>query len=326
MSEASDQPVAEEPIVSPEPGVADEANAQGDHESTETDDEGTDLDEDGNPIEPVEDDSEEIELEGKKYKVPKDLKDGYLRQADYTQKTQTVAEQKRAVEAEKAAWEQQRTQQAEFIKEMREDVGKVHILEAEFKRFEGVDWRAAQQQIAALAADPQAQFQAQQQYNLAWSQFTASERELQQAKSALTEKEQRLSQEQTQRVQASMREAVQALQRDIPGFNQEIAGKILEHGKAFGLTPEEAQQLSDPRIWKLLQSDRSKADEIAALKAENAKLKGQRTAVQSNAAAQQVRPAAPVKGNAKAPTGPRDDMDIKAWVKAEEARMARKAG
>lgn len=324
MSESSDQPVAEEPIVSPETGVADEANAQGDHDSTETDDEGTDLDEDGNPIEPVEDESEEIDHDGKKYKVPKDLKEAFLRQADYTRKTQEAAEQKRAIEADKAAWEQQRTQQAEFIAAMREDVGKVHVLQAEIKAFEGVDWRAAQQQIAGLAHDPQAQFQAQAQYNQAWNQFVATERELNQAKSALTEKEQRLTQEQTQKVQASMRQTVQTLQRDIPGFTPELATKIMDHGiKTFGLTREEALETADPRIWKLLNSDRQQAEELAALKAENAKLKGQRTAVQSNAAAQQVRPAAPVKGNARAPTL-RDDMPMDQFIKLREAQVAKR--
>ena len=36
---------------------------------------------------PVESDDEEIDYEGEKYKVPKKLKDAFLRQADYTVKT-----------------------------------------------------------------------------------------------------------------------------------------------------------------------------------------------------------------------------------------------
>ena len=50
---------------------------------------------------------EEVEHEGKKYQIPKPLKGALLMQADYTRKTQEVAEQRRAVE------EQQR-QYAEF--------------------------------------------------------------------------------------------------------------------------------------------------------------------------------------------------------------------
>jgi hypothetical protein len=45
------------------------------------------------------DDAEEIDYEGSKYKVPKPLKDAFLRHSDYTKKTQEVAEQRRAHEA-----------------------------------------------------------------------------------------------------------------------------------------------------------------------------------------------------------------------------------
>jgi len=43
-------------------------------------------------------DLEEIEHDGKKHRVPKELKDAFLRQSDYTRKTQEVAEARRQVE------------------------------------------------------------------------------------------------------------------------------------------------------------------------------------------------------------------------------------
>lgn len=315
-------PVVEEAAVSNTAGVADEANAQGDDlDLNGTGDTGNSEEDDG----PPEDDHEEIEYEGQKHKVPKALKEAFLRQADYTRKTQEIAEQRRTNEQERTAWEQHRTQQAQLLTELRDDVGRVHTLEAEAKRFEKVDWRAAQQQIASLAADPQAQWQAQQQYNQAWAEFTAIERELGQAKSQLDEKQQRLTREQTQRVQAQAREAAQVLQRDIPGFNPTVANQIVEHGmKAFGLTPEEAREMTDPRIWKLLHADKSKSDEIATLKAENAKLKGQRSAQSSNAAAQQVTPAAKVKGSAPPPAGLDDRLSTAEWMKRREAQVAKR--
>ena len=48
--------------------------------------------------EPEEDDSEEVDIDGKSYKVPKELKDMVLMHKDYTQKTQAVAEQRKAYE------------------------------------------------------------------------------------------------------------------------------------------------------------------------------------------------------------------------------------
>jgi hypothetical protein len=315
-------PVVEETIVSNTAGVADEANAQGDDLDLNGTGDADTSDEDDSP---QEDDHEEIEYEGQKHKVPKALKEAFLRQADYTKKTQEVAEQRRTVEQERTAWEQNRTQQAQLLTEMREDVGRVHMLEAEAKRFEKVDWRDAQQQIASLAHDPQGQWQASQAYNQAWAEFTAVERELGQAKSQLTEKQQRLTQEQTQRVQAQAREAAQVLQRDIPGFNPTTANQIVEHGiKAFGLTPEEAREMTDPRIWKLLHADKSKSDEIATLKAENAKLKGQRSAQANNAAAQQVTPAVKTKGASPQPVGLDDRLSTAEWMKRREAQVAKK--
>lgn len=331
MTDEATNPVVEDEHVSASTtGVADEANAQGDDQHLDTGTGDADnLDEDGNPIEPDEGeaDHEEIEHDGAKYKVPKALKEAFLRQADYTKKTQEVADQRRAFETQQQAWEQQRTQQAEFVKELRTEIGTVERLTADFKAYDGVDWRAAQMQIAQLAANPQTQaeaLQAQAQYNLAWSQFTALERELTQAKSQLSEKETRLAAEQTQRVQAALREAFTTLQRDVPGFNQDLASKIVDHGmKAFGLTPEEARQMADPRIWKLLHSDQSKTSEIEKLKAENAKLRGQRTAQANNQAAQQIRPVPRVAG--KAPVAGLDDrLSSDEWLKRRNAQVAKR--
>src|SRR3954462_9621136 len=80
---------------------AQEVDAGGQHEQP--------LDQEGDP---AEEGSEEIEHEGRKYLVPKSLKPLLLMQADYTRKTQEVAEQRRAVQAERQALHQ--TSQAEL--------------------------------------------------------------------------------------------------------------------------------------------------------------------------------------------------------------------
>ena len=50
--------------------------------------------------------TEEVEYEGQFYEVPKPLKDALLRQADYTRKTMELADQRRALAADKAEIEQ----------------------------------------------------------------------------------------------------------------------------------------------------------------------------------------------------------------------------
>lgn len=65
---------------------AEEAETEGDTEEAEEGDE------------EVEAQFEEFEQDGKKYAVPKELKDSLLRHADYTKKTQEIADQRRIIE------------------------------------------------------------------------------------------------------------------------------------------------------------------------------------------------------------------------------------
>lgn len=63
----------------------------------------------------------DVEVDGKTYKVQSEAKDGYLRQSDYTRKTQEVAEQRRALE-QFARTMQEREQQLEQFLSNREAV------------------------------------------------------------------------------------------------------------------------------------------------------------------------------------------------------------
>jgi septal ring factor EnvC (AmiA/AmiB activator) len=91
----------------------------------------------------------ELEYEGKKFKVPKDLepelKNALLRHGDYTRKTQEVAEQRKQIETAKQQFEQT----AQLHQALIDDIAQVR----------GVDARLAQLQrmdLASLSAqDPQ---------------------------------------------------------------------------------------------------------------------------------------------------------------------------
>lgn len=66
----------------------------------------------------VVDDSVEVEYEGEKLKVPAKVKDALLRQADYTRKTQEVAETRKAIQAERQAMQfQMQFSQVSFAKQ-----------------------------------------------------------------------------------------------------------------------------------------------------------------------------------------------------------------
>jgi len=80
------------------PEAAEPTEAQGEPEPEEVEATGEEDDQD----QPTKATVEEVEIDGKKYRVDPELKPYILRQQDYTKKTQEVAEQRKAIEAEKA--------------------------------------------------------------------------------------------------------------------------------------------------------------------------------------------------------------------------------
>lgn len=85
-----------------------------------------------------EEEFEEIERNGKKYQVPKELKDEFLMQQDYTKKTQEAAELKRTYEEhQKALQEQARFQQAHF-----DEIVKLNNVGMQLQQYQQVDWNA----------------------------------------------------------------------------------------------------------------------------------------------------------------------------------------
>jgi hypothetical protein len=76
-------------------------------DTDETDDDDGEGNPDADQADDEDDDGEEVEWEGNQYRLPKGIKDALLRQADYTRKTQEVAETRREAEAAKVAVYQQ---------------------------------------------------------------------------------------------------------------------------------------------------------------------------------------------------------------------------
>lgn len=71
----------------------------------------------------------EVEYEGKLYEVTPEIRDALLRQSDYTQKTQEVAAQRKAVEVEQARIQQQ-AQQYEFVSSVEEEISQIRQIDA----------------------------------------------------------------------------------------------------------------------------------------------------------------------------------------------------
>lgn len=213
-------------------------------ETTTTDDatEGAEVDSASPNAETVEEDSEEVEYEGAKHKVPKALKDAIMRHADYTKKTQEVAEHRKAVEARETALENQAKAQQEYIQEYATLVATSN----QIAQYDKVDWQAWNQNdpVAAQAA----WFQRTQLIE-ARAQIAG---QIQQKEQTRLREEQKKASEAQQATAKQIRECFETVAREIKGWSPELAKSLDKTASEFGYTNAELQQVKDPRFVRLL--------------------------------------------------------------------------
>ena len=161
-----------------------------------------------------------------------ELKSGYLRQQDYTHKTQALAEERKQAEAAVA-------QQFQQAQQLTRDHAKLLSLQEDLSAYQKADWNALYEQNPVEAGRLQAQ----------WRQAEAQAREI---AIGIQSASQQLQQTQAQRVQQATQEAMQALQRDIPGFGQETIKAAREVALAHGFSEAELAGITDARTFKVL--------------------------------------------------------------------------
>lgn len=177
----------------------------------------------------------EAEFEGKSYKVPQELKDALLRQADYTRKTQEVAEQRKAVEERQAALEQQQNLMATQF----EKAVQLRGMQEKLQQFEALDWNAISEQDPSQAMK----------LNVAYQKL---QREAQQAAYELNQSQAQQQQLTVQQRQQKLQEAQQELFKYIPNFNAEVAEKIRKTAHEYGVSDQEINSIVDPRQIRIL--------------------------------------------------------------------------
>jgi hypothetical protein len=182
------------------------------------------------------DDSEEVDYEGEKYKVPKKLKDAFLRQADYTVKTQTLAQQKQEFESQ----QQQFVQRQQFQNQHIQDVAKVMAIDERLEQFSKLDLDAIQ------AADPLQAMTLDRQMRALQQQRNQHVQSIEQAQA-------KSAYESSQATARNLEEARTQLARDIKGFGTpELTKSLGDVGKALGYKPEELASVRDPRAIRML--------------------------------------------------------------------------
>lgn len=345
MSEAPDQPVAAE---TPAPGVEAEAPAATttpDDIETEAFDrmEAPDDDPaeagDGDPAEvvdpdkptPAAEDPETIEVEvaGQKYKVPKALEGELLRQADYTRKTQEVAEARRLVDAEATTLAEQRAQQVENLKAFRTEhvtiaqsetaLAGIEAELAEYRKYTPAQWEKTK------VDDPAAFAHHADRLDFLRTMRANTTEALEAAKTDLATKESKLTESQTASQEAALSKARgernATLAAKIEGWDNakgQALAKFME--TEIGATPEELLRTTDPRVWLA-------AHRLQEALAENARLRAnqkQATATETALKSQTVTPAVKPAGGGAKPTGVNDGLSTEEWLRRRNAQVAKR--
>lgn len=350
MSEAADQPAAET-APAPQPGVEAEAPATTTPETDDIDTEAFDRS-DTDPNDPdaapegqadgaegevkpdagepaASGETIEIEVAGKKVSVPKELEPLLMFQADYTKKTQAVADERKQVEAQASELAAREAQQAESLKAFRAEhmaigqyergISDIDAKLAEYAKVSPDDW-------AALRVQNPEDYEAHRANRQLLRDSRADYAEaLGRAQEDLKGKEAKFVEQQTSARNEKLTKAWEATNQTLsktingwsPAKGQELADKVLA---PLGVTSEELREATDSRVWIL-------ADEVARLRAENASLKtGAKQAAATDAAlkSQTVTPAVKPAGGSAPPRGVNDQISTEEWMKRRNAQEARK--
>lgn len=224
MSEELEQPQFEDSTELPE---STETAAE-----VETDAETEDAELDEQTAEP---DEEDVEYEGKQYKVPKELKDALLRQADYTRKTQEVAEARRQFEAQAQSFQQER----QFHQQNLQEVAAITAIDQQLSQFAQLDWNAM------TDADPAQAMKLDRQMRDLHAQR-------EQIAFGITQKQSEFAQRQQQEAARQLEEGRRVLEREIPGWGAEKAQELFLFGKNYGIPEQLLGTLNMPVLVKAL--------------------------------------------------------------------------
>ena len=305
MSEDTTNPVdVEDDAILDQPEVEVEADDTADIDTDETEGQADEA--------PPEDDTEEIERDGVKYRIPKALKDDLLRQADYTRKTQEVAEARRALETQA----QSLAQQAELARATLEHRTNLKLVEQQIAQFQNTDWSAYS---AQYGADATAAAMA------SWQQYRDAHAEL---SGAITRAEGESRAISERNAANAVAQAEAQLSREIEGWGVEYLSSLAAYAsKEFGVSPQELREsvinpdgTPDTRTIKVLARLHKAETELATLKAE--KTKAQQASKQAS-----VTPAKAVGQRAGGyKPGLNDDIPIEEYMRRRNAQIAKANG
>ena len=181
-----------------------------------------------------EDEIEGVKLKGTKEQIEK-FRNERLMQADYTRKTQEVAEERKAVHAQR----EEMGKQVQFQQQHFAECAQAYTLSEQIKQYEAIDFNALFQQDADQAR------------NLDW-QRNQLVKQRDEILSRISQRSQQQALQEQQETAKRLQEGQAFLEREIKGWSKELAESLVGHGQTLGFSESELRQVVDPRHIKVL--------------------------------------------------------------------------
>ena len=231
-----------------------------DEETQEEPEESTDADGDDEPedeVDPSAPEMVEVEWEGQLIEAPKSVAEALMRQSDYTQKTQEVAAQRKAIETQIAELDH-KNKQFQFAESIRDEVLKAQQLESQ-----------ADQAYEYLRNNVDSLSPTEIEKIKIAIEDTRKERD--NLVKSLTTKQTEFQQASEQSLKELRNKGTEVLKQKIPGWGEEKAKQVRDYALNSGYTEAEISNVLDPRqvetLWKASQYDNLKSGVTPAVKA-----------------------------------------------------------
>ena len=245
----------------------------------------------------------EVDYGGKTYTLPAELKDALLRQADYTRKTQEVAQGRKTLDAARADHDRRvMAMRAHFS-----DAARVMALNDQLRPFAQVDWQALKAQDPARAQG-------------LWQQCQQIKNLRDHAARAWTQRDQDHTGHAQRETAKRARQVHAHLPQLIADWSPELDAKLTGYGTAQGLSREEMAQatLQNPAFVKLLHKAHQHDDTVR-----------KKNTQQIFDAAQAARPVTRVGGNGgtasrRTTDSSGDALSTEEWAKRERERLRKR--
>lgn len=218
--------VENEPTTNLEAPEANEADIETDAETTEGE-----LENQEPEIELL-----DVEYEGKQYKLPTELKDALLRQADYTRKTQETAARQRELEQRAQTLAQQAQASEDELKTRAEIIG----LDQQLEQYKALDWNMLEQ------GDPMA-------VQGHWRNFQLLKERRQELTGTLDTMQRQRAETAQQETARRIQETRDFAAKNIKGWSNEVDAKVTSFAvEELGFQPQEIMGAVNPAIYRTL--------------------------------------------------------------------------